>query len=118
MIVTLPKYWAASQDGARQLRVKHSLIYAFVAIQLGSPALAQTIPGSTPSDPPRYRTQNCVPGTSPEERRRCDQAVSDQLKASSQTTVLDGGWRLVKTKVPGSTSETVSAMHTVDAVKS
>ena len=46
------------------------------------------------------------------------EAVSNQLKASSKVAVLDGGWRLVKTTDPGSTSETVSAMRTVDTARS
>jgi hypothetical protein len=53
-----------------------------------------------------------------DELQRCDKAVSDQLNASSQTTVLDGGWRLVKTKDPGGHGEVVSAMGTVDTAKS
>jgi hypothetical protein len=102
------------------LRIKYSLIGSIVIIHLGVPpqSLAQTSPGSFQADSPRPGMQGCIPGASSEQRQRCDQNVSDQLKASSQTTVLDGGWRLVKARDPGSTSETVSAMHAADTVKS
>ena len=82
------------------------------------PVSAQTSRGSLPPNSARHGMQNCVPGINAEERQRCDEAVSDQLKASSQVAVLDGGWRLVKTTDPGSTSETVSAMRTVDTARS
>jgi hypothetical protein len=82
------------------------------------PALRVTFHGSVHAESARHGMQNCVPGTGPAERQRCDEAVSDQLKASSQTTVLDGGWRLVKTRDPGGAGETVSAMRTVDTARS
>jgi hypothetical protein len=62
--------------------------------------------------------QNCTPGARAEQRQRCDEAVSEQLKASSLTTLLDGGWRLVKARDPGGGAETVSVMHVVDTAKS
>ena len=91
-----------------------AVVYLVVLV----PELRPTFHGSAHADTTRSGMQNCVPGTSPEERRHCDEAVSDQLKATSQTTVLDGGWRLVKTRNPGGAGETVSAMHTVDTARS
>lgn len=80
--------------------------------------LAHAFEGSAQSDAASHKMKNCVPGASVELRQRCDEAVLDQLRASSQTTVLDGGWRLVKTRNPENSSETVSAIHTVDTAKS
>ena len=62
--------------------------------------------------------QNCVPGSSAEQRQRCDDAVSDQLKSTSRTTQLDQGWRLVTTTEPGGRGEAVSVMHIADSTKS
>lgn len=62
--------------------------------------------------------QNCIPGSSAEQRQRCDDAVSDQLRSTSHTTQLDQGWRLVTTTEPGGRGEAVSVMHTVDSAKS
>lgn len=102
------------------MRIKYSLICAFAITYMGVSvqALAQTPQNSAQADRVRPGMQKCIPGTGPEERQRCDQAMLDQLKATSQTTVLDGGWRLVRTMDPGGSVETVSAMHAVDTVKS
>jgi hypothetical protein len=62
--------------------------------------------------------QNCVPGSNPEQRQRCDDAISEQLRSTSRTTQLDQGWRLVATTEPGGRGEAVSVMHTVDSAKS
>jgi hypothetical protein len=62
--------------------------------------------------------QNCVPGTGPEQRQRCDDAVSQQLNASSQSTRLDEGWRLVRTRDPGGGADAVSVMRAADTAKS
>jgi hypothetical protein len=59
-----------------------------------------------------------LPGVSVDQRQRCDKAVSDQLKASSQTTPLDGGWRLVKTRESGGAAEVTSVMHAADTARS
>jgi hypothetical protein len=62
--------------------------------------------------------RNCIPGASSEQRNQCDDAVSQQLKATTRTTELDGGWRLVKTRDPGGGAESTSVMHVVDTGKS
>jgi hypothetical protein len=62
--------------------------------------------------------QNCIPGTNSEQRQQCDEEISEQLKASSETTVLNSGWRLVKSRNPGGGAEAVSVMHVVDSAKS
>jgi hypothetical protein len=62
--------------------------------------------------------QNCIPGASLAQRNQCDDTVSQQLKATSRTTELDGGWQLVKTRDPGGGAETISVMHVVDTGKS
>ena len=83
-----------------------------------SSILLVLLPSLTRADPVPPAMQNCIPGTGPKQRQRCDEAVSEQLKASNSTTALDGGWRLVKTRDPGSGGETVSIMRTVDTAKS
>jgi hypothetical protein len=84
-----------------------------------SSVILVALTGSVRSDPARPTSmQNCLPDSSPEQRQRCDDAVSEQLKASSQTTLLGDGWRLVKTRDSGSGADAVSVMHTVDAAKS
>jgi len=62
--------------------------------------------------------QNCVPGSTAEQRQRCDDAVSDQLRSTSRTTQLDQGWQLVTTAEPGGRGEAVSVMHIADSAKS
>lgn len=103
------------------MRVKYWLtLSSMMIVQLSAlgAVSAQTSQDSLPSDSARQGMRNCVPGTNAEERQRCDEAVSNQLRASSQVAVLDGGWRLVKTRDPGGTGETVSAMRTVDTARS
>ncbi|WP_456701909.1 hypothetical protein [Bradyrhizobium sp. USDA 4449] len=62
--------------------------------------------------------QNCVPGSSTDQRQRCDDAVSQQLRSATRTTQLLQGWHLVVTTEPGGRGEGVSIMHTVDSAKS
>lgn len=62
--------------------------------------------------------RNCGPGASPDQRQKCDDAASDQVKSRSRTTILDGGWRLVKTRDPGGGTEATSVMHAIDITKS
>lgn len=62
--------------------------------------------------------QDCRIGASAEQRQRCDEEASKQLKAGSETIQLEGGWRLVRTKNPASGAEAISVMHVVDSAKS
>lgn len=80
--------------------------------------LMVAFPGLAHPEAVRSPLQNCVPGASPEQRQRCDDAVSQQLSASSQSTPLDEGWRLVRTRDPGGGSDTVSIMRAADTAKS
>ena len=76
------------------------------------------IPRVVVADSPSSTLQSCVYGLSAEQRQRCDEAVSNQSKFSGQTVPLEGGWRLVRTKNPGGTTETISVMHVADTAKS
>ncbi len=75
--------------------------------------------GSEPRRPrASWITQIVDPGDSPDQRQRCDDEASDQVKGRTRTTILDGGWRLVKTKDPGARTEATSVMHAIDRTKS
>lgn len=62
--------------------------------------------------------QNCVPGAHPKDRQRCDNAVSQQLSTSSQSTPLEEGWRLVRTRNPAGGADAVAIMRAADTTKS
>lgn len=88
-------------------------VFIFLALALlaaGGGALANTLRVA--------QLQNCVPGSSAEQRQRCDDAITEQLKSTSRTTQLDQGWRLVTTTEPDGRGEAVSVMRTVDSAKS
>jgi hypothetical protein len=70
------------------------------------------------AEPPRPDIQNCASGAAPEQRRRCDEEAFRQIEAGSQSTQLEGGWRLVKSKNPGGGADAISAMHVADSAKS
>jgi hypothetical protein len=115
----VPKYQAACQDGGNNLLFKDWLICTLIVIYIGTQSSwAQTSNFSAAAGLAQPNIQDCRPGARISDRQRCDEAISEQLKAASRTTALDGGWRLVKTKDPFGNSETVSAMRTVDADKS
>ena len=76
------------------------------------------IPRVAVADSSSSTLESCVHALSAEQRQRCDEAVSSQSKFSGQTAPLEGGWRLVKTKNPGGTAETISVMHVADTAKS
>ncbi|KJC62745.1 hypothetical protein UP10_00755 [Bradyrhizobium sp. LTSPM299] len=61
---------------------------------------------------------NCASGINPEQRRQCDEEAFRQVESGSQSTQLEGGWRLVKTTNPDGGADAISAMHVVDSVKS
>ncbi|KJC36458.1 hypothetical protein [Bradyrhizobium sp. LTSP857] len=75
------------------------------------------LPHSASAEPMRL-PQGCVPGAGPEQRQRCDDVVSQQLNSSSQSTPLDGGWRLVKTRDPNGGANIVAVMRTADTSRS
>ncbi|UFW51621.1 MULTISPECIES: hypothetical protein [Bradyrhizobium] len=79
--------------------------------------VAIALPCSASADSTRL-PQSCVPGADPEQRQRCDDAVSRQLNSSSQSTPLDGGWRLVKTRNPNGGADIVAIMRTADTTRS
>jgi hypothetical protein len=79
---------------------------------------AIAIPRLVVADTPSSTLQSCIHSSSAEQRQRCDEAVSNQSKFSGQTAPLEGGWRLVRTKNPGGTAETISVMHVADTAKS
>ena len=89
--------------------MRSSVLYAILVLLLVSP-------GRT--EPLRPGLQNCVTGVGPGQRQRCDEEASEQAKALSQTTALGDGWRLVRTRDPGGSAETVSVMHVADTTKS
>lgn len=81
-------------------------------------ALTLALSWPTHTETVRSPLQNCVPDTSPENRQYCDDAVSRQLSASSQSTPLDEGWRLVRTRDPSGGADAVSVMRAADTAKS
>ncbi len=61
---------------------------------------------------------NCATGVSAEQRQRCDEEAFRQVQSGSQSTQLDGGWRLVRSRDPEGGADAVSAMHVADSSKS
>ena len=74
--------------------------------------------GPSRADPVRPGLQNCFSGAPAGQRQLCDEEASEQVKAGSRIVPLEGGWRLVWTKDPGSGTEAVSVMHAADTAKS
>ncbi len=70
------------------------------------------------TDPAGQDMRHCASGISPEQSRVCDEEAFKQAAAGSQTTQLDGGWRLVKTSNPLGGASAVSVMHMADTTKS
>jgi hypothetical protein len=66
----------------------------------------------------RPELQNCSAGANSDQRRRCDEEAFKQVETRSQTTQLDGGWRLVRTRDPSGSADAISVMHVVDISKS
>jgi hypothetical protein len=62
--------------------------------------------------------RRCTSGVSPEQSRICDEEALKQAETGSQTTQLDGGWRLVKTRNPNGGASAVSVMHLADTSRS
>ena len=61
---------------------------------------------------------NCSSGVGADQRQRCDDEAFKEVQTRSQSTQLDGGWRLVKSRNPGGGADAVAVMHAVDAAKS
>ena len=74
--------------------------------------------GSGRAETPRPSMMNCASGVSPEQRRRCDEEAFRQVESGSQSTQLEGGWRLVRSRDPEGGADAISAMHVVDSSKS
>jgi hypothetical protein len=83
-----------------------------------APLLALILAGAAHSEPANPPLQGCILGGSANQQRQCDQQASEQLTSASRITVLDGGWRLVRTKNPSGGADAVSVMHVADSVKS
>ncbi|WFU39406.1 hypothetical protein QA640_34360 [Bradyrhizobium sp. CB82] len=74
--------------------------------------------GSGRAAPPRPGILNCASGVDAEQRRRCDEEAFRQVETGSQSTQLEGGWRLVKSRNPDGGADAISVMHVVDSAKS
>ncbi|KWV58513.1 hypothetical protein AS156_33510 [Bradyrhizobium macuxiense] len=62
--------------------------------------------------------KDCGSGVSPEQRKRCDEEARRQVEAGSQSTPIEGGWRLVRSRDPDGRADAISAMHVVDSANS
>lgn len=89
-----------------------SLLSATLLFSLALPA------GNGRTEPTGQSMRNCAAGITPEQSRICDEEASRQAVAGSQTTQLDGGWRLVKTSNPHGGPNAVSVMHLVNSARS
>jgi hypothetical protein len=99
----------------------HSSILVSVMVRASVlPALFLLLLLATParSDPVRPELQNCSAGARSDQRQRCDDEAFKQVETRSQTTQLDHGWRLVRTRDPRGGADAVSVMHVVDTGKS
>lgn len=121
MLILVAKEWAVVKQGKRVLasnihkgqRQKVTQVFVLLALVL------LVVSGGARADTKQVaQLQNCVPGAGAEQRQRCDDAVSEQLRSTSRTTQLDQGWRLVTTTEAGDRGEAVSVMHTVDSARS
>jgi hypothetical protein len=68
-------------------------------------------------EPPPPRSLNCLSGATFDQRQKCDEEALGQAQ-KSQTTQLDGGWRLVRTRNQSGGADAVSVMHVADTAKS
>jgi hypothetical protein len=87
-------------------------------LTLLSAALLDMADGSCRTEPLRPGMLNCASGVSAEQRQQCDEEAFRQVETGSQSTQLEGGWRLVKSRNPDGGDDAVSAMHVVDSAKS
>jgi len=70
------------------------------------------------TDPAGQGMRGCAPGINPEQSRICDEEAFKQAATGSQTTQLDGGWRLVNTRNPSGGASAVSVMHLANTTRS
>jgi hypothetical protein len=89
-----------------------------IRITLLCAALLVVADSSGGAEPPRPGMLNCASGVSPEQRQRCDEEAFRQVETGSQSTQLEGGWRLVKSRNPDGGADAISAMHVADSAKS
>lgn len=91
------------------LLMVHSVLLCAGLLMTTAPGRAESVRPGTP---------NCGSGISAEQRRRCDEEAFKQIESGSQSTQLEGGWRLVKSKNPDGGADAVSVMHAVDSANS
>ena len=92
--------------------------FVMMRVTLLCAALLVVADGSSRAEPPRPGMLNCASGVSPEQRQRCDEEAFRQVETGSQSTQLEGGWRLVKSRNPDGGADAISVMHVVDSAKS
>ncbi|WP_130211909.1 hypothetical protein [Bradyrhizobium genosp. SA-3] len=98
------------------LALVRSALLMVRSVLLGAGLLVTTAPGR--AEPVRPGILNCGSGISAEQRRRCDEEAFKQIESGSQSTQLESGWRLVKSKNPDGGADAISVMHVVDSAKS
>ncbi|MBR0903899.1 hypothetical protein [Bradyrhizobium liaoningense] len=91
------------------LRMVHSFLLCTGLLMTTATGRAESV---------RLGNPNCGSGISAEQRRRCDEDAFKQIESGSQSTQLEGGWRLVKSKNPDGGADAISVMHVVDSAKS
>ena len=91
----------------RTHRLLQTIVVLVLSVFQAHAALAQAAPA-----------QDCSAISNPRDRQRCEERFSQSVKASSRTSDLDGGWRLVRTPNPQGGPEAVSIMHVSDTAKS
>ena len=94
--------------------------FAFMMMRIILPCAGLLVltDGSSRAEPPRPGVLNCTSGVDAEQRRRCDEEAFRQVESGSQSTQLEGGWRLVKSRNPDGGADAISVMHVVDSAKS
>ncbi|MCK1522217.1 MULTISPECIES: hypothetical protein [unclassified Bradyrhizobium] len=98
------------------LALAHSGLLMMRSILLCVGLLMTTTPGR--AEPMSPGILNCGSGITAEQRRRCDEEAFKQIQSGSQSTQLESGWRLVKSKNPDGGADAISVMHVVDSAKS
>lgn len=58
--------------------------------------------------------QDCSGKIAADDRQRCEDMFARRVQATSQTSQLPGGWKLVKTPDPRGGPQAVSVLHTAD----
>src|SRR5947208_2016667 len=91
------------------MMIRTTLLCAVLLVAVG---------GSARAEPQRPGMLNCASDVSPEQRQRCDEEAFRQVETGSQSTQLEDGWRLVKSRDPDGGADAVSAMHVVDSARS